>query len=100
MSLSKLLRAQSEGFSLALGYQRMMITAGQVMWHRGLQMLTGTMRADEFQKMWWEKQLAGTKAIEKSATAAVRGESVTQIMQAGMKPILRKTTANARRLSD
>ena len=82
----------------ALAYGEMLMTAGQVIQKRSLQMAMGTMKPEEAVRMVLEKQSAFAKSVEMAArsSAAGRGHAATTL--AAIKPIGSKIRANARRL--
>jgi hypothetical protein len=72
--------------------------AGEVIFHRTLQMSRGAMSAPEAIGMIMEKATAFTAAGEKAAMAIVSGANPARVASAALNPIRSKTRSNARKL--
>lgn len=87
-----------EYMNFAFEMQKLTMAASETIWHRSLQMTSGTMSLHENASMWTEKPTAMFSGIEKATAAAVSGKSPAKVMEAAMEPMTTKATANAKRL--
>lgn len=74
------------------------LSAAEVVWRRSAMMATGAMSGPEATRMFMEKPTAFADAAQKAAMAAVRGGDAVSVASAAIRPLRRKTQANARRL--
>ncbi|WP_068115403.1 hypothetical protein [Tropicimonas marinistellae] len=79
-------------------YQQMWMAANEVIWHRMVQMMTGTMSAGEASRMVLEKPAAFARAAQHAGEVAIRGGDAASVARAAVKPLRIKTRSNARRL--
>jgi hypothetical protein len=84
--------------SAVFAWQRMWMSAAEVIWWRSMQMALGTMTRTESTNMVMEKPVAFAKAAQEAAFAAATGKTPAQIARAGLKPVSRKAGSNASRL--
>jgi len=82
----------------AVAYSQMAQAAGEVIFHRSLQISRGAMSAPEAMGMVMEKATTFTAAAEKAAMAAASGANPARVASAGLNPIRAKTRSNARKL--
>ncbi|ORE93501.1 hypothetical protein [Acuticoccus yangtzensis] len=78
---------------------QMWMSATSVIQTRTLQMMTGTMRADEAARMLMEKPSAFAKSAEMTMRAMAGNKGIGAVVAAGIKPISASATANAKRLA-
>lgn len=79
-------------------WQRMWMSAAEVIWWRSMQMALGTMTQTESTNMVMEKPVAFAKAAQQAALAAATGKTPAHVAVAGIKPVSRKARSNASRL--
>lgn len=82
---------------LATAYSQMTMAAGQVIFHRTMQMAQGTMTGPEATGMVLEKVTAFAASAERATVAAARGGDPVAIATAALKPYGVKTRSNARK---
>ncbi|MBE3637414.1 hypothetical protein [Mangrovicoccus algicola] len=81
-----------------LAYGRMILSAGEVVQKRMLQMALGTMKSEEAARMVLEKPAAFAKSFEMASRAAAGSKGTAEAMLAAIRPIEASTRANSRRL--
>lgn len=84
--------------SAAMAYNQMWLAAGEVIWRRGMQMMTGTMTHAEATRMIMEKPVAFARAARKAGIAASTGKDPATIARLAVSPLRSKASSNARRL--
>jgi hypothetical protein len=92
------MRAYAAWSRFAATYTRMQMSAAEVIARRTTMMAQGVMTHPEAVRMVLEKPATLAFAAEKAMTAAARGGDMATVAHAALRPIGRKTAANARRL--
>jgi hypothetical protein len=83
---------------VATATTRMNMAAAEVMWRRMGLMASGSMSAPEALRMMLEKPAAFAEAAHRAALKAASGATPAAVASAALKPVSRRTRANARRL--
>lgn len=82
----------------ALACSQMWMASNEVIWHRSLQMMTGTMSPSEATRMVLEKPIAFARAVQGASEAVAQGQDPGRIAHAAVTPICIEAHSNARRL--
>ena len=92
------MKAYAAWSRFASTFGRMQMSAAEVIARRTTMMAQGAMSQPEAVRMLLEKPATFAFAAEKAMTAAARGGDAMTVANAALRPIGRKTAANARRL--
>lgn len=82
----------------AQAYNRMCLSAGEVIARRTMRMASGSMTPYEAVAMVLEKPTAFASSAERAAVAAARGGDAVRIATAALRPYGAKTRSNVRKL--
>lgn len=82
----------------AQAYNRMCLSAGEVIARRSMRIALGAMTPSEAVAMVLEKPTAFASSAEKAAVAAARGGDPVRIASAALRPYGAKTRSNVRKL--
>ncbi|MDI5890453.1 hypothetical protein [Halomonas rhizosphaerae] len=87
-----------EWMKVASSYNRMTLSAGEVIARRMMMMASGGMTGPDAMGMMMEKATIFATASERAAVAAASGADPVRITAAALKPYSTKTQSNVRKL--
>ncbi|SNT33321.1 hypothetical protein [Tropicimonas sediminicola] len=82
----------------ATAYGQMWLSAGEVIWLRSVQMMTGTMTQAEIARMFIEKPVAFAQAAQEAGMAVSLGKDPATVARLAVSPLSIQASTNARRL--
>ncbi|SOH93720.1 hypothetical protein SAMN06273572_102398 [Monaibacterium marinum] len=84
---------------LARLQHKISVTAAQTIVSRSTLFFQGALTPIEATQMWVEKPVAIAEGLQDAVLAMAKGQSPSEMMEAALKPVAAKTSANAKRLS-